>query len=109
MAVQSAIVSCLDFNEIDFRQLFPALYKSAQSALREVEDKHLVKTEELQGAMADRKRAVELLLKHPNSAGLNQKLDQLDKTVDTTEQDLAELNRMLADRKDSLHQVSPDG
>ena len=98
--VQASVL--LSINEIDFRELYPTLYKTSQLVFKETEDKHLVKAEELRRTEETLQKVVDLLIERPDSPNLKKKLDELEQSQKDLKQEIIELDRLLSEQKENI-------
>ncbi len=98
--VQASVL--LSLNEIDFRELYPTLYKTSQTVFRETEDKHLVKVEELRRTEETLDNVMNLLLEYPNSPNLKKKFEKLEQEQGDLKQEIIELEHLLSEQKENI-------
>jgi DNA invertase Pin-like site-specific DNA recombinase len=98
--IQAAVL--LSINEIDFRELYPAMYKTSQTVFRETEDRHLVKVEEFRRTEETLENVMNLLLERPNSENLKKKFDELEQKQGDLGQEMIELERFISEQKENI-------
>ncbi len=98
--VQAAVLQSI--NEIDFRELYPAMYKTNMTVIRETEDRHLVKVEELRRTEEALEKLLDLLIERPDSEALKGKLDALEQRKTDLRQEIIELERLLSEQKEKI-------
>jgi uncharacterized small protein (DUF1192 family) len=98
----------MGLNEIDFRELYPAIFKSSHTKLKELEDQLLVKNEELERTKAQINNTVEVLVNMPDSTAMQQKLTELETTAAMLEQETKKIDHKLSEKKDGLQNAFYD-
>jgi DNA invertase Pin-like site-specific DNA recombinase len=98
--VQAAVL--LSINEIDFRELYPTMYKTSQTVFRETEDRHLVKSEDLRRTEETLEKVMDLLIERPDSENLKKKFDDLEQKQGDLRQEIIELERLLSEQKENI-------
>jgi DNA invertase Pin-like site-specific DNA recombinase len=100
LAVQSVLIQGL--NEVDFRELYPAVYQSVSAKLRELEDSNRVKAEELERITKQIDNVVDIIVDNPTSKAMQAKLVTLEETKGRLEDDIRGTEDELSKKRDNI-------
>lgn len=103
---QSHIV--MNFNELDYRDMFPDMIAKSQAAASRINNQIMVKEEELGRVQSSLERLADLLMERDSSTTLLSRLDALEDEKTTLEADLADLKSELDNERDRISNASGD-
>lgn len=103
---QSHIV--MNFNELDYREMFPDMVAKSQAVASKISDQIMVKEEELERVQRSLERLTDLLLERDSSPTLLSRLDALEEDKTSLEGDLASLRSALDNERDRMLSASGD-
>ena len=98
----------MNFNELDYREMFPDIYAKSQANASLLEDKIMVKETELVKVNEGLARLTDLLLERDSSPTLLSRLDTMEAQRDELLANLTSLKAGLEDEKDRMGAVSGD-
>ncbi len=98
----------MNFNELDFREMFPGMFRSSEVAASRMEDAVLVKEGELERVRERLGRLTEALLDRGSSPTLLAKLDELEQEEQRIGSALDHLKQELMEEQDRLASAATD-
>lgn len=98
----------LTLAEVDYRELFPAVWETASRRINDLDAALLVKEEELRRTRDQLGNVVTLLSERPDSAALLGRLDTLERDADRLEGEVKTLRANAADERERLSTVRHD-
>lgn len=104
--VEAFILAMLQ--EVDYRELFPAIYKTTTDTIKHLDADLLVKEEALRRAGEQVENVVLLLVDRPSSPALTAKLDSLEREKASLEQEVSDLRQRAGLERDRLDTLQHD-
>lgn len=94
--------------EIDYRELFPAVFQAAADTIKRLDTELLLKEEHLQKIAEQVDNTVSLLVRRPDSPALMSKLDSLEQEKAHLEQAVTDLQEQVDQEREKLDTLQHD-